>query len=309
MSADFHWQLLLRYAREEIAAGGPDPQIEIVANAIRARAADEYSAAMMAGEFVNCYTVAAAAVQWLGRERRGCIPCDPDLAWWQDAWGPSTTLPMRKERRAVKSPEKLHRCDASWRRWVRLRWPVMRRRSYPAVYDSVSTDVWGLGRYATIKVLETMHRVGLLDCAASDVRADGNTYGRRALAALYPDRADQLSGNSLRTIRLTDALAFEVRERLRSADIPVSWYDVEVFLCTYRQALTGKYPGRSQDRELAYWLTAEKHHGPALESVLPFRAIRAALFDDSYLGEVYGWTGPRVWLEDEWKKLADGSRI
>jgi hypothetical protein len=302
-----HWPLLLRYAREELAAGGPDPQIAIVADALVSADVTEWERVVMAGQFVNCYTVAAAAVQWsTWRQFGGLGP-----AWFEWAWGPADRLPMRKERRPVKSPAKLARCNDSWRRWAAVSWPVLRRKSYNEVYASVLDEVWGLGRYAAIKVLETLHRAGLLDHAIPDMRAKGHPFGRRALAALYPSCANELADDSARSCSVADGLAAEVRLWLADQGVDVSWYAIEVFLCTYRQALTGKYPGRSQDRELAYWLAAEGVHGGpgSLDAVLPFRQIRRRLFDPAYLGEVGGWSGARPALEAEWKALAGDLRV
>lgn len=308
MLSDLHWDLLARYAREEIAAGGPDPQIAIVADALVAvPGVRDWERVVMAGQFVNCYTVAAASVQW--RSWLGFGALTP--SWFESAWGPADRLPMRKERRPVKSPAKLSRCNDSWGRWTMSSWPTLRRKPYPVVYASVLDEVWGLGRYAAIKVLETLHRAGLVDYGIPDMRAKGHPFGRRALAALYPARAGDLDDDSARSVAVAEGLAAEVRLWLADQGVDVSWYAIEVFLCTYRQALTGKYPGRSQDRELAYWLAAEAVHGGpgSLDALLPFRAIRSRLFDARYLGEVGGWSGARPELEAEWKALAGDLRI
>lgn len=295
-----YWPWFVEYEREEIRAGGPDPQIAVVATALQT--VDDAEAVFRAGMFANAYTVAGGAAQWGATQSRGRDAITVD---WLNQHA-TNGVPTRRERRAVWSREKFVRAHQSWIRWTDEVWPTVRSEPYPVVFDAVQDHAAFFGRYAAMKVLEVLYRRGVIDHGQSDIRPAGARFPRRTLARLHPDYYElMLEKRETREVRdVAGKLGVETQARLSDElGHPVSWYDVETLLCTFRQALTGKYPGRSQDRELAFWQKAETYwgHDGALSRVLPFYEIRSRVFAPDFLGEVGGWTGARPELETEWK--------
>lgn len=289
-----YWELFHEFARAELASGGPDPQVRLTARATHRL--EPLMAPIAAGWFVAPYTCGAAAALWAA-----------DL-WHLDEEGLRSWLvlhheglPTRRERRSIWGADqrKLARCLVSWREFALYRLPQLRERRYPVLYEAVHEEVAYFGRYATMKVLEVLYQAGLVHHGQSDLRARGAKYPRRMLGLLWPEHAPVLTvkGDPAPTLQLAERLALEVQVALPEA----SMFQVETLLCNARQALDGKYPGRSHDRELAHWVRAERYWGrPALIEAVPFFDLRWELFPHEHFGERGSppWWAAREALEE-----------
>ena len=205
--------------------------------------------------------------------------------WIEEHW---EGLTFRRERRAVRTREKLARYFLSFAEWAE-RVPTAgwltttdREQAYREAWYSADA-VWGLGRYGKLKLLEALNRGGYR-LELPDIRARGGWSPRQALALLIPEHADVLG-------RDTKSAAVEVEKiaedyRLTSPTL-LNRYEFQVLLCDYKQSYVGRrqYPGRSQDSEIAYsqkiadywpWDTA-------------MWGARAGLFPPEVLGEIAGW--------------------
>ena len=113
------------------------------------------------------------------------------------------------------------------------------------------------------------------------------------MASLFPEHSSWLLvGDGARTVRNVEALAQSMLVN-ECADLDLTWFELQVFLCEYKQALRGKkYPGRSHDSELGYWHRTRAHFGlrGTSDDVL---TARAEAFPHEVLGELQGWEGVR----------------
>lgn len=290
-----HWELFERFARAELASGGPDPQVRLVAQATRHLPRER--ALVAAGWFVVPYTVGAAAALWAA----DLWDYDEEtLRRWLVTHADG--LPTRRERRSVwgDSKHKFARSLVSWREFVIDILPNERFETYPDLYRWVNDRVDYFGRYATMKVIEVLFQAGLTQLGQSDIRARGAKYPRKMLALLWPEYEPVLNvrGDPAATVQLAERLAVDVRDQALGS-LP-SMFQVETLLCNARQALDGKYPGRSHDRELAHWVRAERYWGrDYLLQALPFYDLRWQLFPHEHLGErgTPPWWGAREALE------------
>jgi hypothetical protein len=299
VNGNHHWFWFLDYVTWELAAGGPDPQIRTTSQALRAF--DDETAVLLAGAFVNSYTCAGAAAQWNWLLRG----LDLSPKWIDEHWGEG--LPIRKERRAVKGRQRFFEAWQSWRRWCEVDWPVVRHlgpEQFEDVWNSIDGMTWGFGRYALMKTTETLYQRGLLATRMVDMRPDGAKYPRKTLARLFPGHAEALQQVPKLSDPIAQDLAQVTKAWLEECGVDLNWYQLETVLCTYRQACgQNKYPGRSQDRELMFFRTAEDYWARWETNLLEhfsFYTVRRQVFDPLWLGEVNGWNGPRKELEDLW---------
>lgn len=281
---------LAEFCALEIATGGPDPQVEVAARA-------DSGTGWFSGCFVSPYTVGAGAALKLHLEPFSEDEEQIERLFVEHRPG----LPTRRERRAVWSPAKMARSLTSYSRWARDVLPSLREASYEEVWGSLANETIYYGRYAGMKLIETLHRAGALQARQHSIMPSGAWSPRATLALVLPDQAPLLKdgGNSRRTLAEVDSLAADVKLVVEEQiGREMSWFSYETLLCNYRQSLKGKYPGRSQDRELAHWHTAAGYWGEeALLEQVPFFELRAELFDHRCLGELRGWRGARKELE------------
>lgn len=292
MTSEQHWDAFARFCAAELATGGPDPQVELTA-----RATDrlhDREAAVFAGCFVGPYTCGAAGPLMFASPisaRDVNLAAFISLHW--------EGLPRRRERRAIdkRSGEKLAECLLSWQAWVDHDLPHLRNRPYDELYTSVRHHVKYMGRYAAMKVLEVLFQRDLITHQQDSICAAGAKFPRRTLALLWPDHAEALTSSSDASalLELANRLAAATKERVDVA----SWFNFETLLCNYRQALAGKYAGRSHDRELAHFRRAETYWGPVILEWFPFYKLRVRLFPRRCLGELGDppWYGARPELE------------
>jgi len=272
----------------EMSTGGPDPQVEIAANM-----APE-NPTWFAGCFVVPYTLGSAAVIYQNFPTTNLDGIEDFLA---NNW---EGIPVRRERRAVWRADKLAFCLRSYAKWCDEVLPGLTTATYDELYDSVRDNVKFFGRYATMKLIETLYLADAVKASQTDIRPDGAKYPRRTLSNLSGE-TDILVGNTSSQLNKVNEVASKARDFSISMGLEdPTWFQFETLLCNYRQALAGKYPGRSHDRELAHFKKAEKYWGSSLDSA-KFYELRKKLFPNECLGELNGWDGARKELEQIWK--------
>lgn len=293
------WDSFSRFCNAELASGGPDPQVLLAARAAQRWPLRSQQLAF-AGCFVGPYTCGAAGplFKWL-YENEGSLFSD-FTDYVSTNWD---GLPRRRERRAIdkRSGEKLTDCIRSW---LTLAPALDPAAPYPVLYGWVRKEAKFFGRYATMKVLEVLKQADLIEHGQDSICPAGAKYPRRTLAQLWPSEAEVLTSksDSRDVLLLCNGLATATKSMLEQhIDQPVSWFQFETLLCNFRQALKGKYPGRSHDRELAHFRKAEAYWGAdELHRWFPFFDLRERLFPHVYLGEFGGWDGARKELEVPW---------
>jgi hypothetical protein len=287
-AAPIHRELFTEFCKQEMTAGGPDPQVKLTAEAIKVH---HSSGPHLAGLFVVPYSCAGAAILWRLLERKP----DP-LTWvpWLEQHG--TTIPIRKERRPVKGAwGRFSICAASYLDWARDEYPKVAEATYSEVYASVNKHVKYIGRYASMKLLETMFQAGMIANAQDTMVPRDAKFPRRTMALLMPEHAAWFTskGND----EQVDLWCARIKDGIeRRIGMPVSWFQIETMLCIYRQSLKGKYPMGRHDSELGHWVGAmSKLPHDTIEDLLehfPFFELRRQLYDVQYLGE---WNEPQ-WL-------------
>lgn len=289
-----HWQAFTEFVTYELAAGGPDPHMRCVEWMSRGLPRQEQI--WRAGVYVSVYNVPSAEVIWRAWPWARVVEEHEKLApWIAEHWG---GLSLRRERRAVRTPIKLARCLLSYARWAvdAPDWIDHLDRSPDGFQQawSLSMEIDGFGRYAQLKLIETLRRMGVLPVVWSDIRAYGGWSPRMTLALLDARlRGEDPHKDGMRETWRAEQVAGSVLERFRGeTGLPLDWFRFEVFLCDYRQSIEGRrqYPGRSNDSEIEYHA---KIYGawPNHETLL--WSARQALLPAWARGEIHGWAGPR----------------
>lgn len=306
-TADVYRQIFVDFCRAELATGGPDPQVRLFGSVIADRTdLSDSEKAFRCGLFVAPYTVGAGALLSYLR----------DVEYPREHWGPfliqhKEGFPMRRERRAVWGDDrvKLMRCINSWDDFSHAVLPdiVSGECTYDDLYKAINKHAVFFGRYAAMKVIETMLWAGLAVPPQDSIVAKGAKYPRKMLARVFPEYAEQFNSksNDIAIIDLANGCALEAAGWIGQG---VTWFQLETLLCNSRQSLDGKYAGRSHDRELAHWRKANgyfKDTGIDLRTAFPFYPRRAELFPTQYLGERGdpAWWGSREELEKHQKAV------
>jgi hypothetical protein len=300
-AAHAHRQLFTEFCLQEMTAGGPDPQIKLTAEAVKLHGTgNDTDMAADAGLFVVPYSCAGAAILWRLWERKP----DP-LEWvpWLEQHG--TVIPIRKERRPVKGAwGRFSVCAASVIDWARVEYPKVSASPYADVYASVTKHVKYIGRYAAMKLLETLVQADLLAYGQDTMVPRDAKFPRRTMALLMPEYSDILLDKGHAYDADVDILCARIRAGIEARiGMPVSWFQIETMLCIYRQSLKGKYPMGRHDSELGHWVTAMSKLDTAtvgdLDHHFPFHDLRRQIYDVQYLGEFNTppWYGIRPELE------------
>lgn len=288
LTAQQHQALFAQFCQLEKETGGPDPHLAMV-GWLCAEAMPKEKIWRIAC-YVGPYTVSAGMAIWTEWPWARIISATQnDLQEWiEEYW---QWLPFRRERRAARTPEHLAVCLKSAASWIDA-YSFSENREYESAWISADRNIKFMGRYALIKLLEGIYRYGNVGLQESpDIRPSGGWSPRLTLAYLFPEHEKQLiEGGNGRSILAT---CNEVARLARDLpDMPrVSWFELEVLLCNYRQILNGKYPGRPHDTELAYHLKSRSAWEARLSNL--FFQARAALFPHACLGEISDWLGVR----------------
>ncbi len=282
-----HWEQFPAFAGAEIASGGPDPHMAMIGYACQGL--DREQTLWRIGMYGAVYNAPTAQVLWERYTPDSVLAKDPtDLtASLRADW---EALSWRRERRAIRTPEKLERYLRSYAEWI--------GRHNPPDWDSygkgwsVVSEIYGVGRYMSMRLLELYSRYCGAPIALEDLRPRDAWSPRQALALLYPEHAAVLlGGDAADEIATVSDIAKDARERLRDQGLELSWYDLQTLLCDWKQAWSGgkRYPGWSHDAELVFWCVETPH----MQDKMLLRRARLALFPHECLGEIQGWGGRR----------------
>ena len=213
------------------------------------------------------------------------------LAWLEENWH---RLILRRERRAVRTTEKMTSCLYTLAAWVPTGVDLM-SEDYETMWNSAKSSIYGFGRYATMKMLEVLSR-GSHSPKIPDIRPVGGWSPRLTLAEIFPGDALLKEGNGELALSRVATAIDELRGYMaqRALRDSITHYEVEVLLCNYRQALTGRYPGRSHDTDLKNARRSQEEWG---RLYFPFFEWRREMFPRVCLGEIEGWTSVRDELE------------
>ncbi len=294
--ADNYWTDFVEYAKLETGTGGPDPHMKFLGGMLAD--ADPLEKLWRVGCYTAVYNTAGAQVLWehfpwkkVALADTGGVP----LAWIQQNWA---GLPLRRERRPVRSAAKLHRHLDSLVLWLKLMEPVLYEYTYEELWAALD-ELYGVGRYMGMRFLEALRLHCGIPARMPDIRPRGGWGSRLTVSFFYPEYDAELNGNdSMRNVSLANELGRHVKDRLGKDGVDVDLYTTETLLCNYRQALTrGKYPGAPHDSELGYIAAAQRFWGAEYSPARAYEA-RAARFSPLVLGEQRGWAGPRPELGD-----------
>jgi hypothetical protein len=287
-----HLQQFLEFVEFEKAAGGPDPHMALAVEHVKDMPeADRW---WMGGCYVGVYNFPTAA------RIHAEVPWETALEWDSSEWLAWLTehwpgIATRRERRAVRSPEKLARYFAEYVEfaeahlsWGDALWGASRDANYEQLWAEAGR-VYALGRYASIKLLEFLRRSLNAPLEQPDFRLDDGWSPVEGLKLLYS--GDGNGGPEYhKTLEWAEAKAREVRFLAGLRGFPLTMFETQVFLCDYKQAWNGRqYPGRSQDSELEYAAAIAPHWGADDTMV----QLRDRLFPRQVLGEHGGWAHVR----------------
>lgn len=287
------WDKFAYFVKSELRAGGPDPQLDLLLH--MGQKADAIETMWLIGCYGAHHCVPSAYAVWRGWRPHEVH--DPKFEQWlADHWG---FLPVRPEMRSHRMVHKRARClrdfadyalGESWRR----------SENFDTLWAESTKSVLYYGRYMAIKVLEFMHRSIRPDARSYNIQAAQAWSPRITLAQLFPEHELRLTDrkdNSQTTVGIAEELANLTIERLRSYDVRLSHFQLQVLLCEYREACEGTfYPGAGHDEELTY--AAQVGRGFLTDDLFH---SRAALFLPEFLGEIGGWDGIRKSQYQVWK--------
>lgn len=290
-----HWPTFVQFVKDEVGTGGPDPQIALIAEL-----AKEYSAperVWLAGCYCTCHCVPTAYTTWktfpmwyLEESSRSS-----ELnGWLVQNWA---GLPVRPEMRSHRMVEKRQRCIEDFAAYARLaNWndPRSGTELYEFLWNDSQARVKYFGRYMAIKYLELLRVLVRPDLRMPDMRARGAWSPRRTLSWLWPEypQVGDKDDNTKTTLDEVDHLAEATLDRLAVRGVKLNYFQLQVLLCEYREALAGGfYPGGSHDEELGFIRRVGAHFGP--DAVQPIYDARARIFPRELLGEHNDWTDLR----------------
>lgn len=229
------------------------------------------------------------ALEW----PRPTVLADPAsfTTWVHDTW---PKWQIRRERRAARTPRKMSEALLSAASWAG-RVAEGTYATYDEAWRSMDRGLRFYGRYAGIKVLEALHRGGVVPYGAPDIRPANAWSPRTTLAWLFPEEDARFlrGGDRPAVLAAINQDVLQLQERLAHVHPEgrvYTLFELEVLLCNYRQALVNKYPGRAHDTDLKYGRAADAAWGYT-SRVWDFRR---QLFDPKVLGESGG--GPPRWV-------------
>jgi len=315
-AADTHWRQFTEFCEYELATGGPDPHARYVG--ILAFPHSWKEIVWRGGLYSAVYTAPTAEALWrawpyerVGRESQGVL-----LDWLREHWA---GLPLRRERRAVRTPEKLARCLWSYHQWMEYQLgPVMAHMAldpyvaYEEMWRAADRGLYGFGRYALTKLLDYYERYCDVGISMPDIRpVDG--WSPRETLQLLSDAVPDAHSNHPAHIQATNQYAVKAKQRLEREvlDTRIDWFRFEVLLCEYRQSCERErqYPGRSIDSELKYLRAVEGYWLGRVDRERTWDQpsfiwdVRKHIHPRECLGEQNGWDGTR----DELGAFLNGS--
>jgi hypothetical protein len=289
-----HWPLWIDFVRAETSAHGPDPQFELLLEL--APEQSEIEKVWLAGCYGAHHCVPSAFAVWREFRPRNVVrDPTPLFEWLQYNWA---ALPVRPEMRSHRMVAKRHLCLLNFAEYALSE--SWRTGSYNVIWEDSISEVKFYSRYMAIKYLELLRRIARPDMVLSDMRAKNAWSPRIALGLLWPEVANIIGdkqNNTPNAIALAEECATRTIKRLEEREITISYFQLQVMLCEYREALVGGfYDGGGHDEEMDYIKIAESKF-----DMTHVWETRKRIFKHEYLGELNGWFGIRKERYQEWK--------
>lgn len=294
-TAEFHRYAFITFSRYELAAGGPDPHMNVIG--YLGDELSEFDRDWLAGCYVAVYNVPTAELLFQRFTPSDALDRRDEVeAWLREHW---KGLVIRRERRPVKSPRRLAEFLQGYAHWMYETLPDLRKATdFETVWNGID-ELRYVGRYAALKLLETLRRYnGVTKGCLPDIRPKGGWSPRIELAYLFPEHIDAMLGNdSAYNCDLADELGLQAQQLLKDNGVDVDLFTTEVLLCDTKQAWHRRqYPGRSNDSELEHHRKVVSYWGDEFRS--RHLDARREVFPHWSLGELRGWDGVRKELVD-----------
>lgn len=300
---NYHWRLFRHFVKAELGVGGPDAQLNLLT-----RYAIDYSPrerVWLIGCYCAHHTSPSAIAVWDAfPDPRMVIRAPNKLRQWlKKHW---KALPLRREMRSHQMLEKRTDCLVSFAQYtISGQW---RDGDYEDVWDSSINSCRYYGRYMALKYLELLRLSVRPELETPDLRAKHAWSPRITLGLLQYAKDKELArrladrhDNSPDTIEIVEKNAARLHRRLIDRGIKLNMFQLQVLLCNYKQAITGRfYPGMGLDEERMYAEIAGKHF-----DIKPIYRLRRRLYDREHLGELNGWEGIRQDQLNHWRSLGD----
>jgi hypothetical protein len=302
-----HFEHFAEFCEYELATGGPDPHARYIG--VLAFPQGYKERVWRGGVYAAVYNApcAEAVYRVWPYERVLDGPSEQRelQGWITQHWA---GLPLRRERRAVRTPEKLTRCLESYVAWMEYQLPPLVAHmsaepydNYRMLWKAADKALYGFGRYALTKLLDFYERYCDIPISCPDIRPVGGWSPREALRLMYPARLKYAATDDGKdAVNEYNLVAHHTKNRLRLRGLDLDWFKLEVMLCEYKESVIShrQYPGRSIDSELKYLRVVEKYWGAVdgSDTYLPRSDIwdvRDHLHPRECLGEHNGWDGPR----------------
>jgi hypothetical protein len=298
-------QSFAEFSRLKLAVGGPDVHMHEACKMLEQSPWLRERAAWWLCTYLTFCSVPPALLMIANWPDPRNVVDQPEqvLDWIRAHWA---GLPIRTQRRPVRSPPKLAKSLSDFAAWSLTDAPRLGQMTYEEAWTSLAVGVKYCGRYVLIKTLEAFRRVtGHEHLVPPDIRPAGAWSPRRALGMLVPAVESTVGAkhdNTRSTIALTNLVAEAVRGELAvELDRAVSYYLLEVLLCNWRQTQHGTlYVGRTIDSELAYYHKVARYvagQGGTMPLEAEFFRARREAFPAECLGEVQGWDDVRLPLK------------
>lgn len=298
------WDLFAEFCRQELATGGPDPQMAVMAYLSRNETPSER--VWMAGCYGAHHCIPSGYAVWKEWRPAEVIAKRIDLEMWlEDHWA---CLPVRPEMRSHRMVMKRAECLECFAQFALNGGWDSPTVTYNEAWRWSIDKVAYYNRYMAIKFLEMLRLKVNPTLEIPDMRARGAWSPRIALGMLFPESnfilADKTK-NAPEHVRLTEEYAALARDRLYDRGVKVSFFQLQVLLCEFREALVGGYyPGASLDEEMEFIRTVEGDF-----DMTDVWEARKALFPNHLLGELNGWRGVRKDMYRQFKGVATYERI
>lgn len=308
-----HHNAFPEFCALELSTGGPDPYLKIASLAV-VEAASHEQRVWRACCFVAPYEINTGALLWEHWPYPKEVSRSPDkfIHWVAENW---KGFQFRRERRASRTPKKFAECLISAAEFADGESKELLHCSYEDAWRLSDKALRYFGRYALTKMLQTLYLGNGMAAGMPDIRPAGGWSPRTTLAWMYSDGeivgasssgdSEFVRSNRPRMIAEVNAKAETLRQYVgeyvsaSGVEGELEYYDFEVLLCNYRQALTFRYPGRSHDTDLGNYHRACTYWREAFR--FPLLEYRQRLFHKRVLGELNGWSGQRENLENTWK--------
>jgi len=300
-TTDDHRRFFAEFCKYELASGGPDPQLAMVADMANTDTANDNERQWRAFCYIGPYNVPYAEVIWQHWTYGDALAFPKQMEEWLIRSFAEKKITTRNERKTVRRPEWMEEYLSGAVSFIkrgefdRLREKCAAlppRKAYEVAWD-VITKRPRIGRYTGIKLIEYMRRYLGLAVESPDIRPKDAWSPRHTLGYIFPDRGLGNESNSPEALKMARQSCEDAITLLNDEyGVLIDMFQLQVLLCEYRESWESKkqYPGRSLDSELGYARRAESEWGRYKSSIWQ---TRKKLFPHAHLGELNGWDGPR----------------